>query len=58
MPTSADDVSRDIAGFLRSKAGRDARISPAATAFIGFAAAAAGYLSRAIGPTRAGEAVE
>jgi hypothetical protein len=33
-------------------------ILPAATAFIGFAAAAAGYLSRAIGPTRAGEAVE
>jgi len=31
---------------------------PAATAFIGFAAAAAGYFSRAIGPTRAGEAVE
>jgi hypothetical protein len=31
---------------------------PAATAFIGFAAAAAGYLSRAIGPTRAGEEVE
>jgi ribosomal protein L37AE/L43A len=26
MPTSADDVSRAVAGFLRSKAGREARI--------------------------------
>jgi hypothetical protein len=31
---------------------------PAATAFIGFAAAAAGYFSRAVRPTRAGEEVE